>query len=217
MFVSCRSRIAMIVCRGSLLLAIAITCLVSGATASETSPAAASASEYCGPKAVRMILKHYDQDEDLYDLIGEMQPDHHVACSLQSVIDAIESRGIKCIPANVSSSRWVRWDGPFVVHTTSYPGGHFGVVLPSRDSPPGFIDVHVSPNEVLRFTEAEFAGWRSNAVVLTSTNQQASAGDAFPFSLSLATRQVSFVFWLALLFVPAVPLLRKVLKCRLAS
>ena len=122
----------------------------------------------CGPRCVRCVLRYFDRDADLFDLIREMQGgDVDQPSSLEAVSTALENRDIRTFAMRLVAGAVLCWHYPVVVHLQEEgKPAHFSVWMPT--STWGVTDLWMGPGLVQTMTSREFGRRRSGAVLLTS-------------------------------------------------
>lgn len=143
--------------------------LIAGTSQSE-SPSGepiASPESICGPECVRVVLQEYHHSEPLYGLVREMQPTLLAdGCDLATVARTLNARGLHTAAMQIGERVSVRWPYPVIVHLRANAGtGHFVVQLPDDSKR---ARVWFGPGDLRIMEQADFARWRSGAVLLTA-------------------------------------------------
>ncbi len=84
----------------------------------------------CGPRCVRFVLeKHGQQVPDLLKLVQEIQGGLvEKPATMQSLCEALQSRGIYCLPVYIGPLSSIEWSEPAIIHLDN---GHFAVLCRS--------------------------------------------------------------------------------------
>jgi len=154
--------------------------LVLGRLCAFSGQAAASESDFCGPRCVERILRWYGLPaEDLVDLIREIQGQgiEHTA-DIGKLEAALSRRGVYARAVRVPAPADLSWPYPAIVHLEPAEEGaraHFVLHLPESDeSGPGFVSGNsVVPQDVIRK--------RASGAVLVSSREP--LGDAESLTL----------------------------------
>jgi hypothetical protein len=93
-------------------------------------------SPYCGPRCVHRVLREYDMDVALIDLIREIQmPGPSAGSSMLDLASALERRGIQTRAVHIDPDQYsIVWDHPAIVHVQNEGVDHYVVWLPPRDA-----------------------------------------------------------------------------------
>lgn len=114
-----------------LFLATAIGCAYSPARALADEPVPLGGNVYCGPQCVKRVLRYFDINVDLPDLVREIQwPDVYSGSSMDALRSALESRGLLTRAVTIPKTVDIDWTHPVIVHLRRKNEEHFVVWLP---------------------------------------------------------------------------------------
>ncbi len=165
----------------------------------------------CGPIAARQVLMQYNIHESLITLFDEIRPARSSSgASLQSVSDALVSRGIQTKAVHVGPSVRIDWQFPVIVHLNGRDGssGHFVVQLPSDQE--GKVCEITSQGQVETLDWRTAAYRRSGAILLTAPE----ASGSIDFRTALVP--VPHFGWLSIISAATAMLVASTLACGIA-